>query len=219
VSKTIPADTLRLLYAAGIRDFGENRLQEALPKQEHLQDLTDITWHFIGQLQRNKARKVVEHFHWIHSVDNLPLAQRLSALAVELQRTPQICLQVKLRPDPTKGGWDPQNLETVLPNLMALPGLALRGLMTLPPLGCDPREILEIFQETAALAHRFNRLNQAQNSPPCFQELSMGMSEDYPLAIAAGATLLRLGRILFNPTLEIKKIPPISCQPETTPLT
>ena len=100
VSKQVSAQAIRSAYAAGIRDFGESRIQEAASKQAELQDLPDITWHFIGHLQGNKAKKAIEQFHWIHSVDNLKLAQRLDQLAQQLGVSPQVCLQVKFSPIP-----------------------------------------------------------------------------------------------------------------------
>lgn len=193
VSKTVSADKIRSAYAAGIRDFGENRVQEALAKQVDLQDLDGILWHLIGPLQRNKVRKAVQHFHWIHSVDSLPLAERIAEVALELKRSPRICLQVKLRPDPHKIGWTPEDLRVALPRLAALPALTICGLMTIPPLNTDPEETLKIFGEIRDLAK-----NLTERSGICFRELSIGMSGDYPLAIRSGATMIRLGSILFG---------------------
>ena len=193
VSKTVPPEKIRQAYAAGLRDFGENRVQEALSKQAELADLPDITWHLLGHLQSNKATKAVEHFHWIHSVDSLKLAQRLDQVASTAGQSPQLCLQVKLRPDPNKSGWDPQALADARPELAALQNLKISGLMTIPPQHSNSTETLKIFQETQALAQQFNPL-----SPIQFRELSMGMSEDYPIALQAGSTMIRLGRILFG---------------------
>lgn len=103
VTKQVPSDVIRAAYTAGIRDFGENRIQEAIAKQAELQDLSDITWHFIGHLQSNKAKKALENFQWIHSVDNLKLAQRLNELAQQIGISPCVCLQVKILPDPKIG--------------------------------------------------------------------------------------------------------------------
>jgi PLP dependent protein len=193
VSKTVSVEHMRAAYAAGIRDFGENRVQEALGKQANLQDLPEITWHLIGPLQRNKVRKAVEHFNWIHSVDSLPLAERIAEIALELNRSPRLCLQVKLRPDPQKIGWTPEELQIALPRLAALPALKICGLMSIPPLHTDPEETLKIFKEVHDLAK-----NLTEMSGLCFQELSLGMSGDYPLAIQSGATMIRLGSILFG---------------------
>jgi PLP dependent protein len=193
VTKTVSVEKMRAAYAAGIRDFGENRVQEALAKQEVLQDLPQVTWHLIGPLQRNKVRKAVEHFDWIHSVDSLPLAERIASIAQDLNRSPRICLQVKLRPDPQKIGWAPEDLRLALPHLAALPALKICGLMSIPPLHTDPEETLKIFGEVRDLAKNLTGLSDL-----CFQELSLGMSGDYPLAIQSGATMIRLGSILFG---------------------
>ena len=104
VTKQVSTDAMRCAYAAGIRDFGESRIQEAATKQAELQDLSDLRWHFIGHLQTNKAKKAIEQFQWIHSVDNLKLAQRLNQLALELGVSPLVCLQVKILADPSKSG-------------------------------------------------------------------------------------------------------------------
>ncbi len=195
VTKTYPAAVMRLAYGAGVRHFGESRIQEALPKQEALADLPDITWHFIGQLQSNKARKAVEHFDWIHSVSSLKLAQKLDQAAADLQRQPCCCLQVKLIPDPPKAGFSPEELAEALPTLDALPHLRILGLMTIPPQGTPATEGAALFQQAAALA---TSLNQQGFQRLRFQELSMGMSGDYGAAIAAGATWIRVGSYLFG---------------------
>lgn len=195
VSKTFPAEDIRAAYAAGIRDFGENRIQEAASKQAELQDLPDITWHFIGGLQSNKAKKALELFDWIHSVDNLKLALRLNQLAQQLGVTPQVCLQVKLLPDPNKSGWSVPELLIDLSALNQCKNLQIQGLMTIPPLGLTNAETINVFQNTYKLAQEI----QAQNwSHLKMEQLSMGMSGDYQLAVASGATMVRLGTILFG---------------------
>ncbi|WP_353674819.1 YggS family pyridoxal phosphate-dependent enzyme [Synechocystis sp. LKSZ1] len=193
VTKTIAPEIIRLAYEAGIRDFAENRLQEALPKLDALRDLTDITWHFIGHLQANKARKVIEHFPWIHSVDNLPLLQRLERVAQELQHHPQVCLQIKLLPDPDKFGWSPEGLWSNLSAIEACQAVQIRGLMTILPLGLTPSQQQATFASLRDLAAQLSNQSRLQ-----LTELSMGMSGDYPQAIAAGATMVRLGRVLFG---------------------
>ncbi|MDJ0737050.1 MAG: YggS family pyridoxal phosphate-dependent enzyme [Nostocaceae cyanobacterium] len=195
VTKTVPVEAIRAAYAAGIRDFAENRIQEALSKQAQLQDLSDVTWHFIGHLQSNKAKKAIEHFQWIHSVDNLKLAQRLNQLAQQLGITPQICLQVKILADPHKSGWSISQLLADLPALNHCKSLQIQGLMTIPPLGLNDSETLDVFNCTRKLATEI----QSQHwSHIHMQELSMGMSFDYKLAIQGGATMVRLGTILFG---------------------
>jgi PLP dependent protein len=193
VTKQVSAEVMREAYEAGIRDFGENRLQEALPKQEQLQDLSDICWHFIGHVQANKAKKVLENFQWIHSVDDLKIAQRLDRLAADLSYSPQVCLQVKMLPDPDKYGWEVAQVLSALPELEKCQSLKIQGLMTILPLGLTQTEMLTAFEETYKLAQTIK-----QDSHLLMKELSMGMSDDYLLAIKAGATMIRLGRTIFG---------------------
>jgi pyridoxal phosphate enzyme (YggS family) len=196
VTKTMAAEVIREAYELGLRDFGENRLQEALEKQEQLQDLTDVTWHFIGHIQSNKAKKVVENFPWIHTCDSLKLARRLNRLATEAQiPPPKVCLQVKVLEDPNKYGWDIPQLWQDLPALDTCDALNIQGLMTILPLGLSDSEALVGFSTLKKLAQD---IAQHPWSNLQMHELSMGMSADYPLAIQAGATMIRLGRILFG---------------------
>ncbi|MBN3874471.1 YggS family pyridoxal phosphate-dependent enzyme [Nostoc sp. JL33] len=195
VSKQVSAQAIRSAYAAGIRDFGESRIQEAASKQVELQDLPDITWHFIGHLQSNKAKKAIEQFPWIHSVDNLNLAQRLDQLAQQLGVSPQVCLQVKILPDPNKFGWSVPELLADLPTLNQYKNLQIQGLMTIPPSGLNDSEILSVFNLNRELAKEIQEQNWSQIK---MQHLSMGMSGDYELAVQAGATMVRLGTILFG---------------------
>jgi pyridoxal phosphate enzyme (YggS family) len=195
VSKQVPAEVIRLAYNAGLRDFGESRIQETALKQEQLQDLSDITWHLIGHLQSNKAKKALELFEWIHSVDNLKLAQRLNQLAQQLGVSPKVCLQVKILPDPNKSGWSVPELMADLAELNQCKFLQIQGLMTIPPLGLDDAEITDVFNSTRDLAKEIQSQNW-QNIK--IYHLSMGMSSDYHLAVQAGATMVRLGTILFG---------------------
>ncbi|MDF5737729.1 MULTISPECIES: YggS family pyridoxal phosphate-dependent enzyme [unclassified Nostoc] len=195
VSKQVSAQAIRSAYAAGIRDFGESRIQEAASKQAELQDLPDITWHFIGHLQSNKAKKAIEQFPWIHSVDNLKLAQRLDQLAQQLGVSPQVCLQVKILPDPHKSGWSVPELLADLPTLNQYKNLQIQGLMTIPPSGLNDSEILSVFNLNRELAKEIQEQNWSQIK---MQHLSMGMSGDYQLAVQAGTTMVRLGTILFG---------------------
>ena len=195
VTKTFGVDRIREAYACGLRDFGENRVQEAEAKQAALADLPDIRWHLIGQLQSNKAKKAIEQFDWIHSVDRLDLAQRLDRLAAEANRRPRVCLQVKLQDDPTKAGWPLDEFLTALPELDRLEHLNICGLMAIPPLALSPLELVDFFGRARDLADRI----QAQSWERLSMEVrSMGMSNDWPIAIAAGATIIRLGRALFG---------------------
>ncbi|MBE9103709.1 YggS family pyridoxal phosphate-dependent enzyme [Nostoc cf. edaphicum LEGE 07299] len=195
VSKQVSTQAIRSAYNAGIRDFGESRIQEAASKQAELQDLPDITWHFIGHLQSNKAKKAIEHFPWIHSVDNLKLAQRLDQLAQQLGVSPQVCLQVKILPDPNKSGWSVPELLADLPTLNQYKNLQIQGLMTIPPSGLKDSEIFNVFNRNRELAKEIQEQNWSHIK---MQHLSMGMSGDYELAVQAGATMVRLGTILFG---------------------
>lgn len=195
VTKLVSTDAMRFAYDAGIRDFGESRIQEATRKQVELQDLPDITWHFIGHLQTNKAKKAVEQFRWIHSVDSLKLAQHLDEFARKLGVSPLICLQVKIMSDPSKSGWSVPQLHADLPKLDSYKNLQIQGLMTIPPLGLNDSEILNLYNSTRQLAQEIQQQNWTNIQ---MLHLSMGMSGDYPLAVQAGATMVRLGTILFG---------------------
>ena len=194
VTKQVSIAAMREAYEVGVRDFGESRIQEAEVKQMQLADLPDITWHLIGHLQSNKAQRALELFEWIHSVDSLKLAQRLNQLAAPAS-PPKICLQVKILPDPNKYGWSVADLLTDLPELSACENLRICGLMAIPPQGLASSEVRSLFQQTRELAAT---IQQQDGSNLQMQELSMGMSGDYPLAVHEGATMVRLGSILFG---------------------
>lgn len=194
ITKQVSLEAMRSAYRAGIRNFGENRLQEALTKQRELEDLVDVNWHFIGHIQKNKAKRILETFTWIHSVDSLSLAQRINNLAAELNCFPKVFLQVKVLPDPNKYGWEVKNLLQDLESLNQLQNLNIQGLMTILPWGLSSTEILAAFEQVAELSTIIRQKNYP-NLP--MQELSMGMSGDYQLAIQAGATKIRLGRTIF----------------------
>jgi pyridoxal phosphate enzyme (YggS family) len=195
VSKQVSSEAIRAAYAAGVRDFAESRIQEATAKQAELADLADITWHFIGHLQTNKAAKALQQFQWIHSVDSLKLAESLNRYGDRPDSSPSLCLQVKVLPDPNKYGWTVAELIANLPQLDALEHLKIRGLMTILPYGLPESEIRQAFQSTQQLAHT---IRQGHWKRLQMQELSMGMSDDYPFAVEAGATMIRLGRTLFG---------------------
>ena len=195
VTKTVSPERMREAYQAGIRDFGENKIQEAIAKQEALQDLEDIHWHFIGHLQTNKAKQALTHFHWIHTCDRARIAQRLDRLSGELAiAPPQLLLQVKPFPDPDKYGWTIPDLKAALPTLQAYQNLKIKGLMTILPFGQAPEQTRMGFEKVRDLAR------DLEEKYPNFslKELSMGMSADYLLAIASGATMIRLGRTIFG---------------------
>jgi PLP dependent protein len=196
VTKQVPVLAMRSAYLAGLRDFGENRIQETIEKQEALKDLSGLTWHFIGHLQRNKVLKAVQYFDWIQSIDSLALAQRIDRIAQDQAKIIQGCLQVKLRPDDTKSGWLPEDLLRSLPQLAVLRALQIQGLMLIPPAQLSGHELQACFADAAHLAAEIRQ--QSIPSLPMLQ-LSMGMSNDYQLALQTGATIIRPGSILFGP--------------------
>jgi len=198
VSKGHPPEAVEQAYAAGQRHFGESRLQEAGAKIRALrQRCPDLEWHFIGHLQANKVRPVARAFAWIHSLDRLSLIQRLDRIAGEEERCPQVFLQVKLRPDPGKAGFSSEQLTRHLPTLNHLSHLKLRGLMTMAPLGLEPDQLHRLFSDCRQLAHQLRaRLPSAMARD--FNQLSMGMSRDWPQAVAAGSTFVRIGNAVFG---------------------
>ncbi len=199
VTKTFPAEVVRAAYAVGIRDFAENKVQEAIAKQAELGDLTDAIWHFIGHVQSNKSRKVLEHFDWIHSIDSLKLATRLDRQAAELDKRPTCCLEVKLALDPTKDGFERDELMAALADLNELTHLRIVGLMVIAPYGLPAEETQAIFEAGQALAAEIKTVAREQGlSQIAMDELSMGMSGDFEWAIAQGATVIRLGSTLFG---------------------
>ena len=188
VSKTKPAEALREAYAAGIRDFGENYLQEALGKQLELADLP-LIWHFIGPIQSNKTRAIAEHFDWVHSVDRLKIAQRLSEQRPAELPPLNICIQVNVSGEASKSGCTPDDLPALAAAISALPRLKLRGLMAIPEPTDDRAE-----QDAAFAA--VQKLQASLDLP--LDTLSMGMSHDLESAIAQGATWVRIGTALFG---------------------
>ncbi|WP_071873365.1 YggS family pyridoxal phosphate-dependent enzyme [Atopomonas hussainii] len=188
VSKTKPASAIRAAHACGQRDFGENYLQEALDKQAELADL-DLCWHFIGPIQSNKTRPIAEHFAWVHSVDRLKIAQRLSDQRPAHLPPLNICLQVNVSGEASKSGCEPAELAELAHAVSQLPNLKLRGLMAIP----EPSEDLALLhQRFAAVRTLAAQLNLGLDT------LSMGMSQDLPVAIAEGATWVRIGTALFG---------------------
>ena len=188
VSKTKPAEALREAYAAGIRDFGENYLQEAVGKQLELADLP-LIWHFIGPIQSNKTRAIAEHFDWVHSVDRLKIAQRLSEQRPADLPPLNICIQVNVSGEASKSGCTPSDLPALANAISELPRIKLRGLMAIP----EPTD--DRAAQDAAFA-AVQRLQASLNLP--LDTLSMGMSHDLESAIAQGATWVRIGTALFG---------------------
>lgn len=188
VSKTKPAADVREAHAAGMVDFGENYLQEALAKQLELADLT-LTWHFIGPIQSNKTRSIAEHFQWVHSVDRLKVAERLSAQRPAHLPPLNVCLQVNVSGEDSKSGCSAAELPALARAVAALPNLRLRGLMAIP----EPTE------DVAAQHAAFARLRELLTTLDLgLDTLSMGMSHDLEAAIAEGATWVRIGTALFG---------------------
>lgn len=191
-SKAQPVSRVRALAAAGQRRFGENYVQEALPKIEACADL-GLEWHLIGPLQSNKAREVARRFDWVQGVDRPSLAAALDRHRPAALPPLQVLIQVNIDAEPSKSGCAPAGLPALAAAVMAHPRLRLRGLMAIPRPHPDPGHRREAFARMASLFADLRRLC------PQADTLSMGMSEDWPLAVAEGATMVRLGSSLFGP--------------------
>jgi pyridoxal phosphate enzyme (YggS family) len=191
VSKTKPAEAVRAAWRAGQRAFGENYLQDAMPKIEALQDL-DIEWHFIGRLQSNKTGQIAAHFAWVHTLDRLKHAQRLSDQRRDDQPALQVCLQVNLSGEASKGGVSATHAGELAQQIARLPRLRLRGLMVLPAPTTDTARQRAVFRQLRELQERLNADGLALDT------LSMGMSGDMEAAIAEGATIVRIGTDIFG---------------------
>lgn len=189
VSKTQPSPVLAEMYQAGQRAFGENYLQEALEKITALKDL-DIEWHFIGHVQRNKTKHLAENFAWVHGVDRLIIAERLSNQRSDSQAALNICLQVNIDGQDTKDGCQPEEVTNLVAQISQLPNLRLRGLMVIPA-----PENTQAFADAKAL---FEEVKSQHAKPEDWDTLSMGMSADMTEAIAAGSTMVRVGTALFG---------------------
>ncbi|MCU0243001.1 MAG: YggS family pyridoxal phosphate-dependent enzyme [Vicinamibacteria bacterium] len=194
VSKNHSIDAIRAAHAAGLRDFGENRVQEAEEKWQKLPDLrAEIRWHFIGHLQGNKARKAVAFTHLIHSVDSLALAERLDRLAQEQGRLLPVLIQVDLAQEAAKSGVAQERLCDLLERVKALAHLRADGLMLLPPYAEDPERVRPFFARLRAL-----RDEAVARGLLAGRELSMGMSHDLDAAIEEGSTCVRVGTAIFG---------------------
>ena len=190
VSKTHPSEMLKAMYETGQRAFGENYLQEALDKIEQLQNLDDIEWHFIGHVQRNKTKHLAEKFAWVHGVDRLIIAERLSSQRDSTQEPLNICLQVNIDAQDTKDGCQPSEVADLVAQISQLPHLKLRGLMVIPA----PKNT-QAFVDAKKL---FEQVKEQHVHPEDWDTLSMGMSADMQAAIAAGSTMVRVGTALFG---------------------
>ena len=187
VSKGFKSQEIKTIQNIGQNDFGESRFQEAFEKQLILKDLKQIKWHFIGRIQSNKIRKIVQNFKYIHSVDSFEKLQKISSISYEEKRNPFIMLQVKLSDDPSKGGFRPELLISKWREIQELKNITLKGLMTINPRGLSSKENSELFKKCRSLA-------DSLQLPDC----SMGMSGDWEEAIDAGSTWVRLGSIIFG---------------------
>ena len=187
VSKGFKSQEIKTMQNIGQNDFGESKFQEAFEKQLILQDLKEINWHFIGRIQTNKIRKIVQNFRYIHSVDSVEKLQKISNISCEEKKKPSIMLQIKLSDDPTKGGFNPEFLITKWSEIQKLKNITLTGLMTINPRGLSSKENYKLFKKCRSLA-------DSLKLPDC----SMGMSGDWEEAIEAGSTWLRLGSLIFG---------------------
>lgn len=196
VSKTHPVDSIRQAYHAGARDFGENYLQEALEKIRQLSDedhpMRDVRWHFIGPVQSNKTRDIAANFDWLHSVDRLKIARRLSEQRPQSMPHLNICLQVNLSGEASKSGVALEEVASLCDQIAPLPRLHLRGLMAIPA----PTEGYEAQRAVFRPLSKLFRELQARYDH--FDTLSIGMSADYQAAIAEGATIIRVGSAIFG---------------------
>ena len=194
VSKTFPAEQVAAVAALGQHDFGENYVQEGVDKITALQSVAGLVWHCIGPLQSNKTRLVAEHFDWVHSVDRLKIAQRLSEQRPAHLPPLQVCLQVNTDGGPTKAGVAPADALALAQAVVALPRLQLRGLMTIP----DPVAGFDAQVAVHAQAKRLFDELQTALALPHFDTLSMGMSADLEAAVQAGSTMVRVGTAVFG---------------------
>ncbi len=192
-TKTVSAERIREGIAAGLTNVGENRLQEALSKVEALRD-TGVCWHFIGQLQRRKVKSVVGVFDLLHSVDSLDLVKEIDRRACDARLCQEVLLEVNIGHEPTKAGFLIDDLFAVAPDLAKWPHLRVKGLMAIPPRTAEAEQARPYFQQLRVTAERLAR----EVPSLAMDELSMGMSDDYEIAIEEGATLVRIGTAIFG---------------------
>ncbi len=205
VSKTKPVELIKAAYELGIHNFGENRVQDALPKIAEFRHagLHPVTWHMIGHLQRNKVNKVVGSFDSIHSVDNFQLAQALNRHAAELELRVAVLLQVNISGEESKEGVTPADALLLAQQLVALSQLNVQGLMTVAPQVQNPEEARPVFRNLRVLRDRLRE----EVPQSAWQHLSMGMTDDYCIAIEEGATIVRVGRAIFGERERIQHTP------------
>jgi PLP dependent protein len=194
VTKMVGADEARILHELGVADLGENRVQEAERKIFALQGIP-VRWHMIGHLQSNKARKVAGRFELVHSVDSLHVAEALDKMAAQIGAAQRILLEVNISGEATKSGLRPEQVRAVLERMQALANLRVEGLMTMAPIVENPEETRPVFSALRQLMADCRRSGAAGES---FRHLSMGMSQDFEIAVEEGATLVRIGTALFR---------------------
>jgi pyridoxal phosphate enzyme (YggS family) len=208
VTKTFPADVILTAYESGVHHFGENRVREGISKITAIEPYISEqppTWHMIGHIQSRKARRVVEHYNYVHSVDRLKIARRLSARAAEADRVIPVLLECNVSGEDSKYGFALENWEedearqktffTAVEEILSLPGLDVRGLMTMPPYVDDPEKVRPLFVSLRMLRNALReRFVNAE-----WHHLSMGMTNDFEVAIEEGATMVRIGRGIFGP--------------------
>ena len=187
VSKGFQIKDILLVYDQGQRDFGESKFQEAYDKQIVLNDNKNINWHFIGRIQSNKIRKIVQNFNYIHSVDSYEKLSKISAISYEEKKNPSIMLQIKLREDPTKGGFEYKALFAQWEKIKQLKNITIKGLMTINPKGLSSSENIRLFQKCRNAADLLQ-----------LHDCSMGMSGDWKEAVEAGSTWVRIGSTIFG---------------------
>ena len=187
VSKGFSSKEIKIINNLGQNDFGESRFQEAIEKKILLDDLKNIKWHFIGRVQTNKIRKIVQNFEYIHSVDSYEKLLKISNVSFEEKRNPIVMLQVKLSDDPNKGGFNPKVLLEKWDQIKEFKSIKIKGLMTINPKGLSSIENIKLFKKCRHLADSLK-----------LQDCSMGMSGDWEEAVKAGSTWLRLGSTIFG---------------------
>ena len=187
VSKGFSCKEIKIINNLGQNDFGESRFQEAIEKKLLLDDLKNIKWHFIGRVQTNKIRKIVQNFEYIHSVDSYEKLLKISNISFEEKRNPMVMLQIKLSDDPNKGGFSPEGLLEKWDQIKGFKNIKINGLMTINPKGLSSNENIKLFKKCRHLADSLK-----------LQDCSMGMSGDWKEAVEAGSTWLRLGSIIFG---------------------
>ena len=189
VSKRKPVKSIRVAYKYGVRDFGENYLQDAIPKIQALQDLPDIRWHYIGHIQSNKIKEIVKYFDMVQSVDRKKVLLKMQNTCEMQEKTLRILIQINIGKEPQKSGIFPENLAEFLQECEHYSRLEVQGLMGIPPVNCDPRPYFE----------EMHKLFQQYKTEFGLTTLSMGMSHDYQLAVESGATMVRIGTSIFGP--------------------